>query len=121
MPKLPRPWERKSQPSNKTVVNGVANGRLDDFTSTRKEVTNTFPYDDSSKELVYLTKADKQAFEDKLKSIRQIGDKKIFEVVPIWTLEDADGQTKEKVQESPETQGRYKKYAEQGTAILWTF
>ena len=48
-----------------------------------------------------------------LKSIQQTKPGKKYEIVPIWTMEDADGQ--KGVPESPETQGRFRKYAEQGT------
>jgi len=42
-------------------------------------------------------------------------DGKKAELIPIWTLEDADGQPKGEVAESTETQERFRKYAEQGS------
>src|SRR5208282_206618 len=69
--------------------------------------------DDPSNYLVALTKADKKNYEDGLKLQQPTVGKK-YELVPIWTLEDADEQPKGKVAESVDTQGRFRKYAEQG-------
>lgn len=115
-PKIRRPWERKKAvQSNKTVV-GVANGQLDDL-STPEETTkaNSSQPDEAAQHLVCLTKADKLRYQEELKSIKEpIGGKKT-ELVPVWTLDDADGQPKRAVQETVEKQGRFRKYAEQGT------
>jgi hypothetical protein len=71
--------------------------------------------DDSAQNLVCLTKADKQRYEQVLKSIKEpIGGKKT-EMVPVWTLNDADGQPKGAAQETVERQCRFRKYAEQGS------
>jgi trehalose 6-phosphate synthase/phosphatase len=117
-PKIRRPWERKKVvQSNKTVV-GVANGQLDDL-SVPEEMTkaNSSQPDEATQHLVCLTKADKLRYQEELKSIKEpIGGKKT-ELVPVWTLNDADGQSKRAVQETVEKQGRFRKYAEQGTLI----
>lgn len=60
-----------------------------------------------------LTKADKRDYEKRLNAMQHSSDKK-YELVPIWTMDDADGQPKSKVSESPEQQGRFRKYSEQG-------
>ena len=111
MPKIRSPWERKKANSQKKPVNGVTNGELDDFEEDK--VTDPLGLEESSNQLVSLTKADKKNYEDSLKSIQQTKPGKKYEIVPIWTMEDADGQ--KGVPESPETQGRFRKYAEQGT------
>lgn len=116
-PKIRRPWERtkKSTLPGKTVV-GVANGQLDDIAAledTAKASSNQ--PDEVAQNLVCLTKADKQRYEQELKAIKEpIGGKKT-ELVPVWTLEDADGKPKGAVQETVERQGRFRKYAEQGS------
>jgi hypothetical protein len=96
-------------------VNGVANGQLEDFDDARAPTTKAPQPDDQPKDLVCLTKADKQAYEEALKRTQgytSASGKKV-ELVPVWTLEDSDGKAKA-VGESPETQGRFRKYAEQG-------
>jgi hypothetical protein len=115
MPKIRRPWERKKRDSKKPV--GVANGQLDDLTNG-KEAASTDPGhpDEPAKDLVCLTKTDKRKLEEKLKTVRQTVGKKC-ELIPIWTLEDADGQPHGTVAESPETQTRFRKYAEQGISV----
>lgn len=115
-PKIRRPWERKKvAQSNKTVV-GVANGQLDDL-STPEETTkaNSTQHDEAAQNLVSLTKADKLRYQQELKSIKEPIGGKTTELVPVWTLDDADGQPKGAFQETVEKQGRFRKYAEQGT------
>jgi len=115
-PKVRRPWERKKATlSNKTVV-GVANGQLDDLSAPEETVkASANQPDDAAQNMVCLTKADKQGYLQAMKSIKEpIGGKKT-ELVPIWTLEDADGKPKGAVQETVERQGRFRKYAEQGS------
>lgn len=75
---------------------------------------NDVAHDDPSNHLVALTNADKKNYEDGLKKLQVPTVGKKYELVPIWTVEDADGQPKGKVTESVETQGRFRKYAEQG-------
>jgi len=110
MPKIRRPWERKQKTFPQSLVHGVANGQLDDL-ENEKQVDLQ---DDPSHNLVSLTKADKRNYEDTLKTIQQSSAGKKYELVPIWTMEDADGKPKGSISESPETQGRFRKYAEQG-------
>jgi hypothetical protein len=115
MPKVRTPWERRVQSSPKKPVNGVANGQLDDIGSARTGASATAgQYDDPTKEPVWLSKADKQGLEKKLNAVPHSTTGKRTELVPIWTLEDADGQSNGIVGESTETQGRFRKYAEQG-------
>lgn len=113
-----RPFQHKRQASSKKVVNGVINGQPEGFDEIEDGgVPNGTEREEPPKDLVSLTKADKQNFERKLNSIQTTEKKPEF--IPVWTLEDADGQPKEKFSESTETQGRYRKYAEQGlTTIL---
>jgi hypothetical protein len=111
-PKIRRPWERKGTTSLKNHVNGVANGQIDDIED--EKATNDVVHDDPSNYLVALTEADKKNYADGLKKLQQPTAGKKYELVPIWTLENADGQPKGKVAESVETQGRFRKYAEQG-------
>jgi trehalose 6-phosphate synthase/phosphatase len=119
-PKIRRPWERKPQVP-KNPVYGVANGQLDDLANgeTAASMDPGHP-DEPAKDLVCLTKADKRKFEEKLKTFRQttqtIGER--CNVVPIWTLEDADGQPQGTVAESPDTQTRFRKYADQGMSYV---
>ena len=110
-PKIRRSWERKPAESGKKTVTGVANGQIDDIQSIKNvNVKN----EEAVKELVSLTKADKDRFTEQLnKGYRAPGGKK-YEMVPIWTLEDADGNLKAAAGETPETQSRFRKYAEQG-------
>jgi hypothetical protein len=122
MPKIRRPWERRKRTaSTNKPAHGVANGQIDDFENEKKELKQEEQPDEASNYLVSLTKADKKEFETKLNEIHQPLAEKKYEMIPIWTIEDADGQPKGKVSESPETQGRFRKYAEQGTSILVMF
>jgi hypothetical protein len=114
MPKIRRPWERKQNASPQSPINGVANGQLDDL-ENEKQVDLQ---DDPSHHLVSLTKVDKQNYEDILKTIQQPSAGKKYELVPIWTIEDADGKSKGNISESMETQGRFRKYAEQGISAV---
>jgi hypothetical protein len=111
LPKIRRPWERKKRGPKNPV--GVANGQLDDLKNGEPTLTDPGQPDEPAKDLVCLTKADKRKLEEKLKTMSQtVGSK--CQVVPIWTLEDADGQPQGTVAESPETQSRWRKYPEQG-------
>jgi hypothetical protein len=113
MPKIRRPCDRKRETSPTPPVNGVANGQIDYVEDEKQPV-----HDELQNQLISLTRADKQNYMDELKRLQQSPSKKKYELVPIWTLEDVDGQPKGKFSESPETQGRYRKYAEQGTSRL---
>ena len=74
-----------------------------------------------------LTMADKMEYEQQLNNMYRTDSGKKVELVPVWTLEDADGQSMGNISESPETQGRFRKYAEQGMSskiaelksVLW--
>jgi hypothetical protein len=112
MPKVRRPWERKTAKSSKKPIAGVVNGQLDDLPT--EETIKTDPNHDHATDLVSLTKADKQKYEEQLKKINRPVGGKNTEFVPIWTLEDADEQPKGTLGESAETQSRFRKYAEQG-------
>lgn len=112
MPKVRRPWERKAANAAKKPASGVVNGQLDDLPI--EETTSTDPNHDPATDLVSLTKADKQKYEEILKTINKPSGDKKTELVPIWTLEDADDQPKSSTGESAEVQSRYRKYAEQG-------
>jgi hypothetical protein len=112
MPKVRRPWERKAAKASKKPIAGVVNGQLDDLPT--EETTKTEANHDFATDLVSLTKADKQKYEEQLKTINRSVGGKNTELVPIWTLEDADEQPKGTVGESAETQSRFRKYAEQG-------
>jgi hypothetical protein len=121
-PKLRRPWERKPQGSPKKVVTGVANGQLDDITTVHSNgESDHSKHHELPKDVVGLTKADKLQYERQLSTIHQSSGGKEsfekFELVPVWTLEDADGKSMAKVSEAPEYQGRFRKYAEQGTSF----
>jgi hypothetical protein len=111
-PKVRRPWERKAAKPSKKPFSGVVNGQLDDLPT--EETTKIDPNHDPLTDLVCLTKADKQKYEEILKTINRPAGNKKTELVPIWTLEDADDQPKTTVGESAEVQSRYRKYAEQG-------
>jgi len=110
-PKICRPWERKKRsPGVATAPNGVANGQLDDLDDPMPKKSTQ---DENSSNLVSLFKADKQQYEQMVNAMER-GKGKKTELIPIWTLDDADGQPKGEVAESTETQGRFRKYAEQG-------
>src|SRR5436305_9541085 len=112
MPQTRTPSERgKIEHSPKNLVNGVANGQIDDVMIEKPRVAEP---DDLPKDFVTLTKTDKMKYEKMLKEIPQPITGKKCEMIPVWTLEDSDGQPKTKFAESPETQGRFRKYAEQG-------
>lgn len=118
-PKIRRPWERKPQGSPNKVITGVANGQLDDITTVHSNGESEHSkHDELPKDVVGLTKADKLQYERQLSSIQQSGGGKKVELVPVWTLEDADGKSMGKVSETPEKQGRFRKYAEQGMSLL---
>ena len=116
MPKIRTPWERKTRtqhsPKN-SVSSGVTNGQIDDVQIEKKPVEIDLP-----KDYVTLTKADKENFEKMLKDIETPITGRKCEMIPVWTMEDSDGQPRGKFSESPETQGRFRKYAEQGMNIL---
>ena len=74
--------------------------------------------DEHAKDVVCLSREDKRNLESKLQSLQRTSTGKRFEIAPIWTLEDSDGQPEEAVAETFESQGRYRKYAEQGIQFL---
>jgi hypothetical protein len=113
-PKIRRPFERKKRsPGVATAPNGhgVTNGQLDDLDDpTFKKRAQ----DENSSNLVSLFKADKQQYEEMVNTMEKGKGGKKTELIPVWTLDDADGQPKGSVAESTETQERFRKYAEQG-------
>lgn len=116
MPNVRRSKERRRPASPRKSTLGVANGQLEDIPIVSKAAAaKTLPHDDPAKEPVALTKEDKRNYEAKLNQIQQSSTGKKTGIVPIWTLDDADGQQKGAALESYETQGRFRKYAEQGT------
>jgi hypothetical protein len=117
-PVIPRPWERRSAEPGKKTTTGVANGRLDDLVeANRAKSKNAAVLEDAAKELVSLTEADKQRLTEQLNATYRGPGGKKYEMVPVWTLESEDGESKGSTGESPETQGRFRKYAEQGNLV----
>jgi len=110
-PKIRRPWERKKWPSAATAPDGVANGQLDDLDDPWIKQR---PQDENSSQLVSLFKADKTQYEQTVNGMEKGKNGKKVELIPIWTLEDADRKPKGEVAESTETQERFRKYPEQG-------
>jgi len=112
-PIIRRPWEQKTGETGKNA--GVANGQIDEIVETTLErKRNELQLEEAAKELVSLTKADKQKYTQKINAANQAPGGKKYEMIPIWTLEDADGKPNNVVGETPETQSRFRKYAEQG-------
>jgi hypothetical protein len=113
-PKCRRTQERKGHAARQPST-GVANGQLDeDEKPPPPPKLPAVQIDETAKELVSLTKDDKHNLEKKLNSLQKSSTGKKYELVPVWTLEDSDGQAENAVAETFETQGRYRKYAEQG-------
>jgi hypothetical protein len=118
-PKSRRPWERrKRSPGVATAPNGVANGQLDDL---EDPTLKKHAQDENSSNLVSLFKADKQQYEEMVNTMEKGKAGKKTELIPVWTLDDADGKPKGTVAESTETQERFRKYAEQGLFPSPTF
>ena len=110
IPKSRKPRDRRPTVVSPKLANGVANGQLDDIAPPRQTDVDL---DEPAKELVSLTAAQKETYTRKLNdSYNAQGSK--YEMIPIWTLEDADGKPKNSTAETPETQSRFRKYAEQG-------
>jgi trehalose 6-phosphate synthase/phosphatase len=101
--------------SPKKPSNGVANGQLDEDERAKLVPKTPAPQiDEHAKDVVCLSREDKRNLESKLQSMQPSPTGKKYEIVPIWTLEDSDGHPEGAVAETFETQGRYRKYAEQG-------
>jgi hypothetical protein len=115
-PIIRKPWERKNGELAKNA--GVANGQIDEVEKSLEEKRKELLLEEADKELVSLTKADKQKFTDEVNAANLAPGGKKYEMVPIWTLEDTDGKRKNAASETPERQGRFRKYAEQGRTLL---
>jgi hypothetical protein len=112
-PQLRRAKDRHPEVATNRAVNGVANGQLDDI--ERSYRPTDMEMDEAAKELISLTKDDKAKYTQKVNQRNQpaSGGKK-YEMIPIWTLDDADDKGEKATAETPETQGRFRHYAEQG-------